>query len=358
MSERIGMAGMGAIGRVHARHAARVGTQVVAAWDPSPAAVEAFRAEHPEVVHEASLESLLARGDMAGVVIAVPNDLHEPLAIQALKAGKHVLLEKPMATGADACDRILEAARAARRAVQIGFVCRRLPAVEMAAKLSREGRFGSIYHAKASMYRRRGVPGLGGWFTTRARSGGGPLIDLGVHLIDAVLEVMGRPRVLRASGATYATFGRRMQDYAFTHMWAGPPRLEGTCDVEDHATALLRCEGGATVEVNATWAMNVPDNALPDGLAIFGDAGGCRFGLQDRSLTMATEAMGVPADLSPQFVADDPMQQAWDAQARAFARLLREGGEPVATGQQGRQVQAVIDAIYRSAHEGREVDVA
>lgn len=356
--KRIGIIGTGSIGRVHARHATRVGLPVVAAWDPSPEAVEAFRGEQPTAAHERNLEALLARQDVDGVVIAAPNDLHEALAVRALQAGKHVLLEKPMATTAQGCDRIAEAAATAGRQVQVGFVCRRLPAVEMAAHLRSAGRFGRIYHAKASMYRRRGVPGLGGWFTTRARSGGGPLIDLGVHLIDAVLEVMGRPRVLQASGATYANFGRRMKGYAHTHMWAGPPRLDGVCDVEDHATALLRCEGGATIEVNATWAMNLPDGALPDGLSILGDAGGCRFGMQDRTITVATEAEGRPADLSPHFLADDPMQQAWDAQALAFRRLLVEGGPAVATAAQGREVQAVIDAIYRSAAEGREVAVA
>jgi predicted dehydrogenase len=355
--KRIGIVGTGSIGRVHARHAARVGLPVVAAWDPKSSAVDAFRSERPEVTVEPSLEKLLARVDVDGVVIAVPNHLHESLAVQALRAGKHVLLEKPMATSVAACDRIVEASRAAGRHVQMGFVCRRMPAVEMARRCAEDGRLGRVYHAKASMYRRRGVPGLGGWFTTRSRSGGGPLIDLGVHLLDATLHLMGFPRVERASGATYATFGRRMRDYAHTNMWAGPPDFGGTCDVEDHATALLRCEGGATIELNAIWAMNVPDGALPDGIALFGERGGCRFGLQDRALTLATEAMGAPADLTPHFEGADPGQQAWDAQARAFARLLEGEGEPVATAAQGRAVQAVIDAIYRSAAEGREVEV-
>ena len=109
--KRIGIVGTGSIGRVHARHAARVGLCVAAAWDPKSQAVDAFRAEQPKVEIEPSLERLLARADIDGVVIAVPNDLHEPLAVQALKAGKHVLLEKPMATSVAACDRIIEAAR-------------------------------------------------------------------------------------------------------------------------------------------------------------------------------------------------------------------------------------------------------
>ena len=355
--KRIGIIGTGSIGRVHARQGAGVGLRVVAAWDPTPTAVEAFRAEQPKVDVEPSIERLLARTDIDGVVVAVPNDLHEPLAVQALQAGKHVLLEKPMATSVAACDRIIAASKAAGRVVQMGFVCRRMPAVEMAHRLERDGRMGRIYHVKASMYRRRGVPGLGGWFTTKARSGGGPLIDLGVHLLDAALHLMGHPKVLRASGAIYSTFGKRMEQYAHTSMWAGPPDFKGTCDVEDHVTALLRCEGGATIELNATWAMNVPDNALPDGLAIFGEVGGCHFGLQDKRLTLATETLGVPADLSPHFMADDPMQQGWDAQSRAFKQLLEQGGEPVATAAQGRAVQSVIEAIYRSAAEQCEVAV-
>jgi len=111
--KRIGIIGTGSIGRVHARHATRVGLPVVAAWDPSPEAVEAFRGEQPTAAHERNLEALLARQDVDGVVIAAPNDLHEALAVRALQAGKHVLLEKPMATTAQGCDRIAEAAASA-----------------------------------------------------------------------------------------------------------------------------------------------------------------------------------------------------------------------------------------------------
>jgi len=356
--KRIGIIGTGSIGRVHAKHAARVGLPVAAAWDPKPAAADTFFAEQPTVAIEAHLEALLARTDIDGVIIAVPNDLHAPLAVQALQAGKHVLLEKPMATSLAACDQIIAAATAARRQVQMGFVYRRMPAVEMAYALASDNRFGHMYHAKASMYRRRGVPGLGGWFTNKKNAGGGSLIDLGVHLLDATLHLMGHPKVVRASGAIYNTFGVRMKNYAHTNMWAGPPDFSGTCDVEDHISALLRCADGATIELNATWAMNIPDHALPDGVAIFGDAGGCQFGLQDKKITLATEALGVPADLSPHFLADDPMQQAWDSQARAFAGLLQHGGEPIATAAQGRAVQSVIDAIYQSSAEQREVEVA
>ena len=355
--KKIGIIGTGAIGRVHARHAKRVGLEVAGAWDTNPAAMREFQNEQPHVAMEPTLASLLSRRDVDGVILAIPNDLHEPLAIQALAAGKHVLLEKPMAITVAACDRMLDAARNAGRTVQMGFVCRHLPAVAMARQLAIDQRFGNIYHVKASMYRRRGVPGLGGWFTTKAKSGGGSLIDLGVHLLDAALDIMGHPKIVRVSGATYSTFGKRMKEYAYTSMWAGPPNLSGVCDVEDHVTALLRCEGGATIELNATWAMNIPDGVLPDGLAIFGDRSGCKIGLQDQSVLLATEAGMAPTDETLQLNADNPMDQAWDGQARAFMQLLAQSGEATATALQGRTVQAVIDAIYQSAREDREVSV-
>jgi predicted dehydrogenase len=148
-----------------------------------------------------------------------------------------------------------------------------------------------------------------------------------------------------------------MRNYAHVSMWAGPPKYDGVCDVEDHATALLRCEGGLTIEVNTTWAMNVPDGALPDGVILFGSKAGCHIGLHAKRLTVATETHAMPADLEPHFLAEDPLKQAWNAQALAFRSLLEHGTPPVATAQEGRRVQAVIDAVYRSAQLGREVDV-
>ncbi|MCE9618687.1 MAG: Gfo/Idh/MocA family oxidoreductase [Planctomycetes bacterium] len=354
---KIGIIGCGAIGTVHARHAARAGLEVAAIWDVKPEAAKLLSGDAPSAETMPNVEALLARADIAGVVVAVPNNMHMPLAVQSLKAGKHVLLEKPMALSAAECDAILKACRETGKQLQMGFVCRQLPTVSTAKKLVESGTFGSLYHIKASTYRRRGVPGLGGWFTDKKRSGGGPLIDLGVHIIDASLWLAGYPKVERVSGAIYSNFGRQMKNYAHVSMWAGPPRFDGVCDVEDHATALLRCAGGLTIELNTTWAMNIPDGALPDGVILFGQKAGCHIGLHAKRLTLATETHSMPADLEPHFLAEDPLKQAWDLQASAFRSLLESGTKPIATAEEGRCVQAVIDAVYRSAELGREVEV-
>lgn len=306
----------------------------------------------------ASIDELLALPGLEAVAIAVPNAAHADCAVRALERGKHVLLEKPMALSLAECDRILAAAERAGTVLQMGFVCRGTPASIAAKELIDAGRLGRIYHAKCSIYRRRGIPGLGGWFTTKAQSGGGPLIDLGVHVLDLVRYLAGSPKSLRASGACYGTFGRPIADYRFVEMWAGPPKLDGVFDVEDHATALIRCEGGCTIEMNVTWAMNQPDGALKDGVFLFGDRGGVAFQIFGNELTLATEENGRIVDVKPLLPPGDTMTKAWDDQYAQFSAAITRGVKPHASGADGRAIQALIEAIERSSAEGREVEVA
>jgi len=357
MNFSLGIIGAGSIGTVHATTAQRLGLSVPLVWDIDPTRSAALAKKVPQLRAVPSLDALLADPHVNAVVVATPNDLHAEIACRALDAGKHVLLEKPMALNGPECDRIIEALGRTDRRLQMGFVYRHAPAPQaLHAEISRGG-LGRIYHAKCSMYRHRGIPGLGGWFTTKARSGGGPLIDLGVHVIDQVLWLCDFPRAASASGACYATFGPRMKDYVFEEMWAGPPRLDGVFDVEDHATALVRFEGGLTMEVNVTWAGNVPDKSLPDGIALFGEQGGCRFTLLGDEVTIAGEQGRTLAARRLAFDSDRALDRAFEAQLRSFQSVVEEHRQPMATARHGRQVQSIIDAIYRSSDEGREVAV-
>lgn len=353
----LGIIGAGSIGTVHATTAARLGLAVPLVWDIDPARSERLAAKVPGLEAVPSLEAILADSRINAVVIATPNDLHAEMACAALDAGKHVLLEKPMALDAGQCDRILEASVRSDRRLQMGFVYRHAPAPQAVRAEVAAGRLGRIYHAKCSMYRRRGIPGLGGWFTTKARAGGGPLIDLGVHVIDQALWLCGFPRATSVSGACYATFGPRMADYVYEEMWAGPPRLDGVFDVEDHATALVRFEGGLTLEVNVTWAGNMPEQALPDGIALFGDKAGCRFTLLGDEVIIAGERGRALVDMPLRFDAQRALERAFESQMRSFQAVVEHRHEPCATAAQGRQVQAIIDAIYRSSADGREAPV-
>ncbi len=353
MSLGIGIVGAGTIGNVHTDAAKRVGLNVAAAWDVNPDAAQRLVRKHPEVAACASLDDLLARDEVDAVVVAVPNQHHAEVAIAAMRAGKDVLLEKPMALNVAECDAIISAMRKTGRILQMGFVLRQTAVARTVKQFVEEGQLGEIYHIKASVYRRRGIPGLGGWFTTKAVSGGGALIDLGVHVIDLGMHLAGHPTPTRVSGAWYSRFGSPLDSYRYVDMWAGPPRYEGTFDVDDAATGLVRFDSDLTLELNATWAMNLPDGTLPSGMALLGDRGGCFFELFGDTVTLATEQRGRLVDVTPHA----PKRDMWEGQWRAFQEAVEQRSTPVATAQHGRAVQSVVDALYESGTQRREVEV-
>ncbi len=357
MSMRLGIVGCGAIGNIHAAAAKRQGVDLVGAWDIHEGRAALLTSTHGGRAF-GSLDDLLAMKEIDAVAIAVPNNLHAPLAIQSLRAGKHVLLEKPMAMSTAECRTIKAEAIKARRVLELGFVCRGAPAARAVRHFIDAGRFGRISHIKCASYRRRGVPGLGGWFTTKSISGGGAVIDLGVHLIDLSLFLAGNASPTHASAQVFSGLGCRMRDYVYTAMWAGPPRLDGTCDVEDGATALIRCDGGLTIEMNVFWAANLPEGQLSDGLTILGDKAGATFQIFGRSAKIATEEEGRLVDIVPHFTCEDPDREMWDAQYTQFRRAVEDGVAPHADADAGIRVQATVEAIYASAATGREVPVS
>ena len=356
MSFRIGIIGCGAIGNVHARNATAAGLEVAGAWDVHPERAKELASLHEGCAAHASLAELLA-SDVEAVAVAVPNDCHRDCAVAALEAGKHVLLEKPMAMSSAECDEVIAAHKHSGTVLQLGFVCRGLPAAQAAKTFIDAGRFGEIYHVKCSIYRTRGIPGLGGWFTTKARSGGGPLIDLGVHVLDLAMYLTNNHEPVRASGHVVSNFGDPIEAYRYTSMWAGPPQLDGIFDVEDGAVALVRFANGMTLELNVTWAVNLPDEVLPSGIAILGRDGGCFFELFGKEVRIATEEKGELADLRTKFTCEDVEVEAWARQYAQFIAAVEDGVAPHADAASGRCVQALIEAIYRSSDACAEVTI-
>jgi predicted dehydrogenase len=357
MSIRIGIIGAGSVGNLHAEAATRAGLWIAGFCDADASRAARLAQRYPGAIATNSMDELLNLPDMPAVVVGVPNFRHKEIAIAALSAGKDVLLEKPMAMSVAECDQILAAHRKNGRILQMGFVSRQSPTSRAAADLLRAGRLGRVYHIKASLYRRRGIPGLGGWFTNKTQSGGGVLIDLGVHLIDLVLHLSGRPKPVRATAICTSTFGNPIGKYHFTEMWAGPPRPDGVFDVEDAATALIRFDNGLTFELNVTWAINLPEETLPRGVALFGDRGGCYFDVWGRRMVVSTEQDGYMIDSTPLFPPGDPWESAWTRQHELFAQSVTNRTAPAATGEHGREVQVMLEALYRSSAEGREVDM-
>lgn len=357
MAIRLGIIGCGSIGKVHAEAALAAGQTITGCCDREPQRSERLAAACGGAFATDSHAALLARRDIDAVVIAVPNFQHAPLAIAAMSAGKDVLLEKPMAMNVEECDQVIQAAQRTQRIVQMGFVTRYSPTSLAVADFICAGWLGNVYHAKAMNVRRRGIPGLGRWFTTRAQSGGGALIDLGVHLIDLVMHLTGRPLARSVSGQCISAFGQSIDNYVFTDMWAGPPDPQGAFDVEDSANGLMRFANGMTLDISVAWASNVPEDSIANGVTLFGDRGGCTFEPTGQRLLVASQRDRYVVDLSPKLSGDEPWPAAFRRQHEVFAQCVQARSQPPATMSHGREVQAIIEAFYRSAGEAREMPV-
>jgi predicted dehydrogenase len=278
----------------------------------------------------------------------MPNYLHHDITVAALKAGKHVLCEKPMALNAREARDMVDAARRAKKVLQIGMGWRQAAESQLLKGMIERGDFGEIYHLRLNLRRRRGVPGLGGWFTTKAQSGGGCLIDIGVHFFDLVMWLSDNWAPERISAATYNRFGCRMKNYTYVGMWAGPPKYDGVCDVDDYAAGFVRFKK-CTLSFELSWAANVKEE---DWVEIIGDKAGVRaFG--GEPLTILTEESGRLLDVSPQY----SQTNRTDVQAEKFIAAILGKAPPAATAEEGLAVMRILDGIYKSAREGKEITV-
>ncbi|MFD1513356.1 Gfo/Idh/MocA family protein [Halomarina rubra] len=347
---RIGLVGLGNIGRHHATQLQAIamddpGVSLAGGMDIDPAAREAFETEFGVPTHD-DHERLFETVD--AVVVTTPNCFHEEYVVAALDAGVDVLVEKPLAHDLASAERIAAAARDAEGFCMVGFHNRFAAPARVLQNAIDEGRFGDLYHVEANYVRRRGIPGRGSWFTDRAVAGGGALVDIGTHAIDFALHVLDYPQVVEVSGVTRNEFGRH-EDYTYLEQWGTDG--EGVVDVEDSASAMLRCADGRTVSLEVAWASNRPEN---NEIVVRGSDAGATFDHEAGELTMyETDDTGAAHFADTQVrTRDDPAHR---AEQRRFVEAVRNGGPaPVSIGE-GLAVQRVIDAIYRSSEEGRAI---
>lgn len=346
---RVGVVGTGGAGEAHIiGFRQQPGVAVVAIADPRSDRLAELAAKYQIEHTYTDYNELVARDDLDIVSVATPNYLHAPVTIAALEHGKHVLCEKPLAhTLADA-EAMVRAAVSSGRMLEVVFNHRQRGDVEVLKAYVEQGGLGRIYHAKASWMRRSGIPGMGGWFTTRAMAGGGPLIDLGVHVLDLALYLMGEPGVIAVSAATYAELGPRGRG------GRGDTGGQLTYDVEDLATAFIRLASGATLLLEASWAAYGRHHD-DFGVALYGTEGGAdieivNYGWQD-TLRIYSDVGGVPAVTRPQVTKGT----GHEGVIRAFVAALRRGEWSAYTGVAALRRSQIIDACYRSAQEGREL---
>ncbi|WP_424768996.1 Gfo/Idh/MocA family protein [Paenibacillus sp. sgz302251] len=345
---RIGIIGAGNIGGVHANEFSQLADQceITAITDAFLPLAEMKAKQYGIVNVVATAEELIARDDVDAIVIGVPNQYHAPLAVQAIKAGKHVLLEKPMGINGEAAREIYKASQATDRVVMVGHQMR-WESVPMQIKDQIDrGELGKIYTAKTGWFRRKGIPGWGTWFTQMDQSGGGPLIDIGVHMLDLALYLMGNPKPVSVYGATYAEFGPSRKGIG---TW-GTPNWNGIYNVEDLATALIKMEDGSTLSLEVSWAVHMDTDNTPF-VHIMGSEGGASYrGSQGKLLT---EKFDRPIETELRRPENDESERA--RLSRHFLECIREGKQPITSALTGLTNNLVLDAIYESSRTGNEV---
>ena len=296
-------------------------------------------------------QDLLEHPQIDAVSVCLPNALHAPVTLAALERGKHVLVEKPLARNAEEGRAMLAAAAGHGKVLMVAFNHRYRGDVQWLKQYIERGALGEIYYAKAYWMRRAGIPQLGSWFVSKEQAGGGPLIVLGVHVLDMALYLLGEPRPLTVSGSTYAKFGPRGLKGWAAYQFTGTHR---PYEVEDLGTALIRLETGATLLLEASWATH--GSAGDDfGIVLFGTEGGAEITVRnyghENTLRLFTDVHDLPFDSAPPL----PEGRGHLAVIERFVAAALDGDPPVPSGQEGLRRTEVIDAIYRSAATGQEV---
>lgn len=347
---RYGFVGAGAIMRTHAERLAQRDDVVMAAIaDPAEAVTNASADKFSIPARYAQFQDMIAKEKLDVVVVAVPNAYHAPATLAALEGGCHVLCEKPPALNAEQAQAMADLAAKNKLRLLYGLNMRFQGESECCKGYVDAGRLGEIYHASVMLFRRRGIPGLGSWFTTKAVSGGGALIDIGVHILDLTHYLMGQPKPVAISALTHARFGNNPDTYNYLSMW-GTRVPGGPFDVDDLAAAFVRFDNGASLVLQVSWAANTSEGG---NIRLMGDKGGVELS-PGSSIKLFTEDNGNIADISP-------LYQKPDAYAAEHAHLIDCINDPSlklrTDGAQGVVLQKMLDAIYRSSAEGKEVPV-
>lgn len=292
-------------------------------------------------------KELLKDKNIDAVDICTPNCLHSIIAIDAFKAGKHVFCEKPDAIDVSEAVKMKKASEDAGKVLMVMRNNRFANASIYAKKFIENGKMGEIYSGRCGWQRRRGIPGKGGWFTTKEQSGGGPLIDLGVHMIDLAIWLMGNPTPVAVSGNTYCKFADTDTSDS-EHSKFGDSNASGTFDVEDLAMGLIRFDNGATLQIEFSWASNIKKEQR------FVELRGTKAGLTwvNDELEIYSEDCGELFDIKP---AGLKPGNGHGENISHFLDVLCDGVEPCFKPQQGIDMIKILCAIYESAETGFEV---
>ena len=332
---KVGIIGLGWPGREHLKGYKQCGNvQVVALCDMNAELAQGQADEHGIEAVYGDHKKMLKGAGVDAVSVCLPNFLHAPISLDALRAGKHVICEKPPALNAAEARRMAAAARAGGLTLQYALSQRFVGANKLARDYVQKGELGEIYFGRAVYHRRRGIPlGTQSWFVNKKLSGGGALIDIGVHALDAVWWLMGTPKPVSVSGNAYQKF---------KHMVSKGTKF----DVDDSAFGLIKFDNGATLILECSWALNMPGRNV---LQIAGTKGGAEL----NPLKIYVERDGIQVDMTPEV----PGVDLFADQMGHFVDCILKNKTPLMSAEQGVQLMQMLEGIYKSSASGREVRI-
>lgn len=234
------------------------------ACDILPEKAEKMKEDFPIIENVISdYKTALADPEVDAVFVLTPNYAHYTVTMDALRAGKHVFCEKPITVNYELSCEMAREAEKQGKILNIGVCNRYHKSVEMLEELNRQGKFGNIYHVYCSFRSFRSIPGLGGAFTTKAQSGGGVLIDWGVHFLDLILYILGGAKLKNVTCDAYCEMAKDMKSYKYKDMWAEDTAdiENGTNDVDDFISGHVRTDK-ASISFNGAWAQNINKNEM------------------------------------------------------------------------------------------------
>lgn len=344
---KVGIIGLGSISECHiAGYKALENVELYAVCDINEQRALSCSNKHGIKHVFTDYNDMLKLVELDAVSVCTWNSEHAPAAIASLNAGKHVLCEKPMATNAQEALEMEKAAEKAGKLLMIGFVRRFGNDAKVLRDFIDAGMMGDIYYAKVSYLRRCGYPG--GWFGDKKRSGGGPLIDLGVHVIDLVRYLMDKPKAVTASGATFNKLGTRsnikqQNDYVSAD-------TSEIFDVEDMAVAMIRFDNGALLHVETSFSLNMENDT--GGIELFGSKSSAKL---DPKLEFYSEMNDYLVNVTPAHDTALSFNGLFENEIAHFIDCISTGTKCISPAADGVEIMKIIDAVYESARIGKEV---
>jgi predicted dehydrogenase len=349
--KKIAIIGCGAIGNTHAEaYNECKDAELLYAVDIIPEKAKVFAEKYDIPNVETDYQQMLKDVSIDAVSVCLPNNLHCPVTIDALQAGKHVLCEKPIALNLEEAVIMKQEAEKQNLQCAIGVVNRFDDNVNAIKKMISNGDLGKVYHVKLSFQSYRSIPGMGRWFTNKQESGGGVMIDWGVHFIDLALYCLESPTPVSISGVAHSELAKNMKDYAYVNMWAGPPEYDGVYDVEELVSGMLRTDG-PSISFEGAWAMNVNSSNMY--IEFLGDKGGIRLEYRGGFIFYSSKN-GELFETKHSHEKNSMYQN----EINSFVDHIENGKKSRADIANILTSQAILDAFYKSSELGAEVAIA